>query len=199
MTELAHRDLALPVGSIGSRASGWWGAWFLLISEASLFAYLFFAYFYYSIQPQAEWVPGHRPSFLYSAPQSALVLIGCATAWLAQRAAVRGQATELLLALAGTLVLGAGFIALQFLDWFSKDFTFASSAYGSIYYTIGGFHLAHFVVGWLIFLLLLAWSALGYVDPVRHLPITVGALYWYFLAVTWLAVFFVLDVTPYLT
>ncbi len=37
---------ALPMGAIGASASGWWGACFLMISEAFLFAYLFFSYFY---------------------------------------------------------------------------------------------------------------------------------------------------------
>lgn len=196
---LADIDRPLLVGSIGYRASGWWGAWFLVLSEASIFAYLFFAYFYYSVQPQAEWVPGERPSFTYTAPQCAVILVGCASAWWANRSARRGERLMLLLALGATIVLGAGFIALQFLDWSDKPFTFASSAYSSIYFTTGGFHLAHVVVGWIAFVMLFVWSALGYFDPVRHVPITIGAFYWYFLAVVWLAVFFVLNVTPYLT
>ena len=90
------------------------------------------------------------------------------------------------------------FIVLQFLDWHDKPFTLATSTYSSIYFTIGGFHLAHVVAGLLIFAVLLIWTALGYFDAVRHVPITVGTLYWYFLAAVWLAVFFVLYITPYL-
>jgi heme/copper-type cytochrome/quinol oxidase subunit 3 len=193
----AVRRPPLPVGAIGYRASGWWGACFLVLSEASIFAYLFFAYFYYSIQPQAMWAPS-PPDFTYSAPQSAVILIGCATAWWADRAAARGERLQVLLGLAATIVLATGFVALQFLDWYSKPFTFAASAYSSIYFTIGGFHLAHVVVGWIAFVCLLVWTLLGYFDPVRHAPITIGALYWYFLAIVWLAVFFVLYGTPYL-
>lgn len=197
--ELAHRGQALPVGSIGNRASGWWGACFLVISEASIFAYLFFSYFYYSIQPQAAWVSGTLPSFTYSAPQSVIMLVGCATAWWANRAAATGRRGPLLLALLVTLLLASGFIALEFLEWSSQPFSFASSAYSSIYFAVSGFHLAHVVVGWLIFLFLVVWTVLGYFDAARHLPITVGALYWYFLASVWLAVFFVLYGTPYLS
>lgn len=196
---LAGRRQPLPVGSIGYRSSGWWGACFLILSEASFFAYLFFTYFYYAIQPQAPWVPGGPPSFTYSAPQSAVILVGCATAWWAGRSASRGERARALLALAATIVLGAGFIALQLIEWHSKPFSLSSSAYSSIYFTIGGFHLAHVVVGWIMFVVLFVWTALGYFDAIRHAPITIGALYWYFLAVVWLAVFFVLYVTPYLT
>jgi cytochrome c oxidase subunit III len=188
----------LPVGSIGYRASGWWGACFLVLSEASLFAYLFFAYFYYSIQPHGQWLPGGLPDFTYSAPQSGLILIGCATAWWANRSALRNERISSIIALAATVVIGAGFIALQFVEWHSKPFTLASGAYGSIFFTIGGVHLAHVVVGWIAFVMLLIWTMLGYFDTARHVPVTVGALYWYFLAVSWLAVFFVLYGTPYL-
>jgi heme/copper-type cytochrome/quinol oxidase subunit 3 len=72
----------------------------------------------------------------------------------------------------------------------------ASSAFGSNYFVISGFHLAHFVVGWLIFVVLLLWTWLGYFDSVRHVPILIGTLYWYFLTVIWIAVFFVLYCTP---
>jgi cytochrome c oxidase subunit 3 len=44
----------------------------------------------------------------------------------------------------------------------------------------------------------LTWSAAGYLGPVRHVPVTVTAIYWYFLAATWAALFFTLYITPYL-
>lgn len=197
MTEiLAHRDRPLPVGSIGYMSTGWAAAIFLLISEASIFAYLFFAYFYFSVQPDYRWPPGSPPTFAYSAPQTVIVLIGAATAWWANRLANRGAMARVIIALAITSALGAVFIALQFADWFAEPFSMSASAYGSNYFVISGFHLAHFVVGWVMFLVLLLWTWLGYFDSVRHVPIMVGALYWYFLAATWITVFFVLYCTP---
>lgn len=188
---------SLPIGSIGTSASGWWGAWFLIISDSMIFAYLFFGYFWCSVQPQAHWVPSGPPSFIYSAPQCAAVLTGCGSAWFAQRSIIRNELPRALIALGITVILGAIFIALQFLDWSSKSFGLASSTYSSIYFLITGTHLAHFVVGLVMFIILFAWTALGYFDRIRHVPISVGALYWYFLAATWLSVFFVINVTPY--
>jgi cytochrome c oxidase subunit III len=197
--QLAYCDRSLPVGAVGYRASGWWGACFLLLSEASIFAYLFFAYFYYSVQPQAEWVPGHHVSLAYVGPQLAVMVLGSLAAWWSSRAALRGERPQLLAAVAILALLSAAYIALCFADWFSKPFGFADSPYTSIYFTISGFHLAHVVVGFVMFLLLFVWTLLGYFDAVRHVPITIGALYWYFLAIIYAAVFFVLDITPYLT
>ncbi|MFO1533596.1 MAG: hypothetical protein ABR562_07900, partial [Thermoplasmatota archaeon] len=48
---LSAKRPPLPMGSIGLRSSGFWGMVFLVLSEASLFAYLFFSYFYFSVQP----------------------------------------------------------------------------------------------------------------------------------------------------
>jgi heme/copper-type cytochrome/quinol oxidase subunit 3 len=188
---------ALPMGSIGASASGWWGAWILMLSEATLFAYLFFSYFYFSIQPPANWIPGGPPSFLYPGIQTGLVLAGCASAWFAHRSIRLGQQFPALLGLGVTLLICSGFIAVQFLDWFQKPFPFAQSTYSSEYYLITVTHLAHVVVGWVILLVVSVWTALGYFDGVRHVPVAISALYWYFIAIIWLAVFFVLTCTPH--
>jgi cytochrome c oxidase subunit III len=189
----------LPVGSIGLRASGMWGVVLLILSETSIFAYLFFSYFYFSVQPHSgQWPPSGPPAFTYSAPQTAAALAACVTAWWANRSVMRASRLGLLLGLALTLLLSLVFIALQFLDWHSKPFGLATDPYSSFYFVIGGVHLAHVVVGVVMLTAVLAWSLLGYFGPVRHVPITVAALYWYFVAAVWLGVFFTLFISPHL-
>jgi cytochrome c oxidase subunit III len=189
----------LPMGSIGRRSSGYWGAVFLVLSEASIFAYLFFAYFYFAVQPHpGPWPPSGPPSFTYSAPQCGVILAACVAVWWANRSAAAGSRLGLLAGLFLTLVLGAGFVALQFIDWYDKPFALATDPYSSFYYVISGVHLAHVVVGIIMAAIALVWSMLGYFGPVRHAPVTVTAFYWYFLAITWLGVFFTLNCTPYL-
>lgn len=187
----------LPMGSIGTSASGWWGAWILMLSEATLFAYLFFTYFYFSIQPPANWIPGRPPSFLYPGIQTGLALGGCISAWFAHRSIRLGQRLLALIGLGVTILFCSGFIGVQFLDWFSKPFPFSQSTYSSIYFLITGTHLAHVVVGWLMLLMVFLWTALGYFDGVRHVPIAIAAIYWYFIAIIWIAVFFTLTCSPY--
>jgi heme/copper-type cytochrome/quinol oxidase subunit 3 len=188
---------ALPVGAIGTSASGWWGAWFLILSEATLFAYEIFSYFYYSIQPPANWVPSELPSFLYPGIQTGLVILGCASMWFAHRAIRLGQQLFALFGIGITFILCSGFIAAQFLDWSDKSFTFSESTYSSEYYLISGTHLAHVVVGWFMLLAVFVWTALGCFDNVRHVPVAIMAIYWYFVAVIWIWVFFTLTCTPY--
>lgn len=191
---------ALPVGSVGLRSSGFWGVVFLVISEASLFAYALFGYFYVAVQPHpGPWPPGGPPSLVYAVPQTIALLLGSASAWWADRSATAGRRSGVLLGLAVALVLGLAFAALQLLDWFDKPFSLATDAYSSLYFTLGGFHLAHEVVGVIMLAAVLVWSALGYFGPLRHVPVTVTAFYWYFVTVIWLALFFALYITPYLS
>lgn len=188
----------LPMGSIGRRASGTWGVVFLGISESTVFAYLAFAYFYFSSQPHyGPWPPDGPPNWFYPGLQTALVLAGCLTTWGANRAVARGARLGLLLGLTASLLLALGFVTLQFLDWYHKSYGFATDPYSSFYFVISGFHLAHVVVAVLMFAAVLAWSALGYFGPVRHTPVKVAAIYWYFVTIMWLVVLFTLDVTPY--
>lgn len=191
---------SLPIGSIGRAASGYWGAVFLVLSEASIFAYLYFAYFYFSVQPHSgPWPPSGPPSFTYAAPQTVVVLLACAAIWWADRSAGLADPAGVLIGLVLALLLGAGFVALQFLDWYDKPFSLATDPYSSLYFVITGVHLAHLVLGIIMAGTVLLWFAFGYLGPVRHAPITVTALYWYFLALIWLTLFFTINITPYLS
>lgn len=199
MADVFPNRPVLAVGSTGRYASGLWGAVFLLLSESTIFAYLFFSYFYFSSQPQnGPWPPDGPPNWFYPGLQTAVVLLGCLSAWWSDRSARRGASGGMLGGLAATLILAIGFTVLQLLDWADKSFGFATDAYSSFYYVIGGFHLAHVVVGVVILAVVLLWSALGYFGPRRHVPVTVAAYYWYFVAIIWLGVLFTLDITPYM-
>jgi heme/copper-type cytochrome/quinol oxidase subunit 3 len=97
-----------------------------------------------------------------------------------------------------TLLLGAVFVGVQLVEWAGKPFHFNQTTYSALYFTITGFHLAHVVVGMIVLLVLLVWSLLGYFDRRRNAPVAIGAVYWHFVDVVWLAVFFTIYVTPYL-
>jgi cytochrome c oxidase subunit 1/cytochrome c oxidase subunit I+III len=95
-----------------------------------------------SVQPQyGPWPPSGPPSFLYAAPQSAVMLLGSAGLWWADRSAARGERLMVLLGLLASLILALGFIALQFLDWGAKPYSLATDAYSSLYFVITGVHL----------------------------------------------------------
>ncbi|MDQ2803436.1 MAG: cytochrome c oxidase subunit 3 [Pseudomonadota bacterium] len=193
---MAEAAAPLRVGGGGRSSLGWWGMICVVATEGSLFVYLLFSYFYVNVQRGADW-PAGRPSLTYALPAVVALVVSSAAVWWAERGARRGMRRDLLLGLALAILLGVIFVVLQALDWGRGETTSQASTYGSLFYTITGFHLAHLVAGLLLLLPILFWSALGYFDARRHEPVLIGALYWYFVVVVGVAVFLVLDISPY--
>jgi cytochrome c oxidase subunit III len=188
----------LPVGSPGRKSSGWFGMMTLIVTEASLFVYLLFSYFYFALWSSSRFLPKDLPKFGLSAPDTVILLLSSVVVWWGEKGARKGNRRQLSLGLLGGIGLGAVFVGVQLLEWAGKPYRFNSSTYSSLYFTITGFHLVHVVVGMLVLLVLLVWSLLGYFDSKRYAPVAIGAIYWHFVDVVWLAVFFTIYVTPYL-
>jgi heme/copper-type cytochrome/quinol oxidase subunit 3 len=188
----------LPVGSVGRLSSGWWGMWCVLGTEAALFAYLLFSYFYVGAQAHAPWPDGGPPKLHLAIPGTIILIGGSATVWWGERGVMRGRPTQLRIGLAATLVLGAIFLGMQLKEWHDKPFSLTKDAYSSLFFTITGFHMAHVVAGLLMLAALLAWSLLGYFDQRRHSALSIGALYWHFVTAVWIVVFGCLYVAPHL-
>ena len=201
-TDVPGRRLTIErmfIGSIGRRASGWWGMVTLIATEASLFAYLLFSYYYFAVQYGRPWLPAELPSFRLSAPNTVILILSSVAVWFAEHGIRHNRRGRLVLGLLVGLILGVVFVGIQIREWLDKPFTYASHAYGSLYFTVTGFHMAHVVVGLVVLLALLVWSALGYFDRERLAPVTIGAIYWHFVDAVWLTVFFTFYITPYLS
>jgi heme/copper-type cytochrome/quinol oxidase subunit 3 len=188
----------LPVGSPGHKAGGWFGMMTLIVTEASLFLYLLFSYYYFALWGNGAFVPSPLPKFELALPDTAILLLSSLTVWWGERGTRKSSRRQIALGLIATIVLGAVFVAIQLIEWAQKPFHFNSSAYSALYFTVTGFHMVHVVVGLIILASLLVWDWLGYFDRRRHAPFAIGAVYWHFVDVVWLAVFFTIYVTPHL-
>lgn len=192
-----NREIA--IGPVGRNSLGWWGVLAFIASEAALFGYLFFSYYYYAVQIGPLWYPlHHRPHFIYSLPAVICLILSVVPAWLAEAGARKSRTGRLILGLGLTILLGLFFIGLQMVEWKSLSFTIASDEYGSIFFVIEGIHLAHLCVGVLALLMVLLWSVFGYFDERRTAPVVVVTAYWYFVVTVAIFQFCILYVTPYL-
>jgi cytochrome c oxidase subunit 3 len=197
MSEESLRGIVLPVGSLGRKSSGWYGVWTLVLTEAAIFAYLLFSYFYLASHAGTDWPLGGMPSLRLAAPNTIILLMSSAALlWAERSGARRALRSRLLCGIAVALVLGSVFVAIQLVEWHNKSFTFHSGTYGSVYFVVTGFHLVHVVVGLLMLLTLLIWAIRGYFDREHHSALTIGAIYWHFVDVVWLIVFGALYLTP---
>lgn len=201
MPESALFDLTapLPVGSKGRLSSGWWGMWAVIGTEVALFAYLFFSYFYIAAQVHGAWPPDGPPKLQIAVLDTVILVAGSVSMGWGERGIRAGRRRQLLIGTGATLVLGIIFFALQLLEWHAKPFSIHSSVYGSLYFTVTGFHMAHVLVGLVILGVLFVWTLLGYFDERRHSGLSIGVIYWHFVTAVWFAVFTTFYVTPYLS
>lgn len=197
MSEVVHVP-PLPVGPVGRIGLGWWGMLCVIATEAALFAYLLFAYFYYAVQLTGNWLPERLPSLHYALPGVILLVISGGAVWIAEHGVRRGREKPLSFGLAVALLLGISFAVLQSLDWEHEAFTLRSGPFGSSFFTLTGLHFVHVVVGLIALLMVLIWSFLQYFDNVRNAPVLIAAAYWYFVVVIGVIVFLALYVLPHL-
>ncbi|MBK4736597.1 cytochrome c oxidase subunit 3 [Noviherbaspirillum pedocola] len=188
----------LPVGSVGHRASGWWGMWTVIATEASLFAYLLFSYAYLASQAHGGFVP-EAPKFRLAGPNTVLLIASSFVLYWGESGIKKGKRGRLMAALALTFVMGAAFVGIQLIEWKGKTYGPSTDAYASSYFITTGFHMAHVVGGLLVIAVLFLWAAIGKFSHERHAAVSIGALYWHFVDVVWLAVFATFYVSPYLT
>ena len=120
---------ALPVGAIDTRATGWGAMIFVVFTEAALFAYMLFSYYYIAVQPHApNTLPeGGLPDLTLALPNTVILLLSSgAVAW-AQFNIEKNDKRHLVWGLGIAAVLGMIFLIVQYFEWSAKPFALASS------------------------------------------------------------------------
>lgn len=197
MAETLDLDRSLPVGELRTNSTAWLGVLCLIATEGSLFAYLLFSYAYAVTQHGTGWLPTLRPSFSHSLPGSIVLVSSSFVAMWGERGIRADNRRQAMLGLGGAAMMGIAFVVIELLEWHGEPFSLSSRGYGSFFFTITGFHLAHVVVGAVALTAVTVWSALGYFGPRRHAHISNAVTYWHFVDVVWLFVFSAFYLAPY--
>lgn len=194
----AANPYVLPINPAERRNPGWWAMVLIIVTEAMLFAYLLFAYFYLGSMANTPWPPGGPPALKLVVPNTIILLASSGTMWWGESGIRAGSQVRLRLGLLITLILGVVFLAIQGIEYSRKDFTLQSNAYGSLFFTITGFHGAHVFVGLLFNIVVQLRAWLGHFTAERHLAVTNAAMYWHFVDAVWLVVFVSLYLAPHI-
>jgi heme/copper-type cytochrome/quinol oxidase subunit 3 len=155
----------LPVGPIRRHGVGWWGAGTLIASEAALFAYLLFSYYYLGATNPTGWLLEPAPSLKLPLPNTLLLLASSGAAWFGERGILTLNRAQALAGFGLAFLMGTGFAAVQVLEWRGKSYGIGLSSYSSLYFVTTGFHMAHVLVGLLVLAALVLWTALDYFSP----------------------------------
>jgi heme/copper-type cytochrome/quinol oxidase subunit 3 len=192
----------LPATANGPDAFGWWGMLGLITTEALLFSGLIASYFYLRFRAG----PHNWPPRGIAPPDLVLPLIMTVILWsssipvhYADRAIRRGNQRGLRLGLFAGFLLGATFLAIQLaVEWPQtlKLFKPQTNAYGSLFFTLTGFHGFHVFVGLAISVFIQVRAGQGAFDRHRHLMVQNFAMYWHFVDAVWALILFTVYLSP---
>ncbi len=165
-----------------------------LSSELMFFSALFAMY--YTIREVQVGGGGHWPppnvllDLKTAAPFTTILVLSSVTCQLGVFAAEKGDVYGLRRWFVYTFVMGAVFLSGETYEFFvHNDFSWASHAYGSIYYLMTGFHALHVLGGLIAFVLMLGRTTFGPFNEDQATSAIVVSYYWHFVDVVWVAVF----------
>ncbi len=159
-----------------------------LASDLMFFAALFAAY--YDLRAnRAQWPPAGVHLDAVEATVGTLLLgISSVVMVLATRAMDRGANGAARWWTGTAIVAAASFVGLSLHGYAQNGFTPATNSYGSIYYTLTGFHLLHVAIG----IGILAALLIGMRSPALRSRHRQGAeamtYYWHFVFIVWIGI-----------
>lgn len=189
----------LPTEITGGRSPGFWGMLLFIATEATLFGSLLSAYFYIA-SGSASWPPDGiaKPEIPLALINTIILICSSIPIFWADRGIRKGNGRQLRIGFALTFILGVIFLGIQAYEYTELEFTITTNAYGSLFYTITGFHFLHVTLGVLmnLYIQLRAW--LGHFSAKHRLAVQNVAIYWHFVDVAWIFIFLSLYVSPHL-
>ncbi len=121
------------------RGVGWWGVGTLVASEAALFSYLLFAYFYTGATARHGWVLERTPEpAAWRCPTRCCCWPRAPSPGGANGAFSSERRAQALLGFGLAFLMGTVFALVQCYEWHTKPFSFGTSSYGSLYFLTTG-------------------------------------------------------------
>jgi cytochrome c oxidase subunit 3 len=197
---MQDEDPELAVGHVkgGGMDTALLGMMLFIASEVMFFAALFAAYF--NTKATLPVFPPEGTEFIdpIGLPLFVTILL-VASSFTMQWATGRiraGDRTGLNRGIAITLVLGLIFLFLQLYDYYvlitHDDFSISSGVYGTLFFTMTGFHGAHVFGGVVGIAIILLRGVAGQFSAKHHVAVEAVSAYWHFVDVVWIFLFPVL-------
>ena len=184
-TEVARRETGMPTPMVGMLL--------FIASEVMFFGGLFAAYFNARASFVGEWRPpaGAEPLDIFpiALPITLILISSSFTMQFAVWAIRRGDQRSMRLWTGVTLLLGVIFLAGQLYDYSVLGFGISDGVFGTVFYTLTGFHGAHVFGGTIGLTILLARGMQGQFSARNHVAVEAVSMYWHFVDVVWIALF----------
>ncbi|HZD01207.1 MAG TPA: heme-copper oxidase subunit III [Actinomycetes bacterium] len=193
-TDAALHDHAVPGQRPGGISSSLLGMVLFIASEVMFFGGLFGAYF--TIRAATSPWPPEGTAELdprYAGMLTAVLVTSSVFMQLAVYAIRRGDQRWLVRWLTVTLLFGVVFLGMQGYDYYTlgvhENFRLSSGVFGSLFYTMTGFHGAHVFGGAAFISIVLMRARSGQFTARYHDTVEMASYYWHFVDVVWLGLF----------
>lgn len=186
LTRQPHRQHPLYTGII-----------VLLLIESTVIVAFISSYLYLASR-SATWRPAGAgaPDLLLPTISVGLLLASAAAMYKGSAEINKRNQKGLAFWVAAAVLLDCIVLVLRFLQFRQFDVPHDGSAYGSILWTLSGFHFLHVssaIVGSAV-IAGFAWA--GYFTKERQIGVIVDTLYWYFVSLAWIPLYLVLYWLP---
>ena len=188
----------LPDQGFRHHAPFWWGNAIVITLEGAGLAVLVFAYFYIW-RNFDTWPPtGTKvPDLGISTINVVVLVVGILPMWHVAHLALRFERPRLLgLWLLVCVLFGFTAAILRVLEFRGVHTRWNSNAYGTIVWAILLVHFAHIIAATLETLVLGILMLRGPVKDLHFVDITVNAIYWYFVALSWVGLYVIALLGP---
>ena len=167
-----------------------------ILSEVFFFVSFFWAFYDAALAPNIElgmvWPPkGIVPLAVYSVPLLNTIILlsrGITVTW-AHHSLINNFFNKSVVSLFLTVILGAYFLCMQYLEYAEAQFAISDGVYGRTFFMATGFHGMHVMVG----ALFLSYSLFNLLRSKllynHHFSFEAAAWYWHFVDVVWLILF----------
>lgn len=195
--ETQGNTLHLPRYVQGNRSLQWWGVFFVVVIELTIFATLFSSYFYLRAAVE-QWPPDGigLPEMGLPLVATFVLLVGVWFARDSVRSIRRNDEAGLQRNLAILILIGLVYIALRTVEFDGATHGFTTNAYSSIFWTVVWFHVAHVIGSILMAGALFVAARQGHFHGEKSTAIEGNAQLWTFGAAVNIAVFVVLYLSP---
>ncbi|CAL8480666.1 membrane protein of unknown function (plasmid) [Caballeronia sp. S22] len=183
---------ALPTFAFSHRSLMWWSTMGLMLIEGTVFAIAVMMYFYLRTRAPSWPMAADAPRLLWGTLNMGVLLASLWPNQLAKNAAERGDRAKAALWLAICLAASLAFLAIRGFEFAALNVSWYTNAYGSAVWLLLGLHTTHLITDTVDTAVLAVLLFTGPVEGKRLVDVTENALYWYFVALSWLPIYLVI-------
>jgi heme/copper-type cytochrome/quinol oxidase subunit 3 len=200
MSEQRVLDVSsLPESTVDSRALIWWGNLGMMTIEGTLFA-MTIATFLYLRTANLDWPPATvpKPDLLWPTINLILLLLSGIPALIADRAAAHQNKRRAMAGMGLVILAGIAVAVIRSWNMAHIGYTWSDHAFGSIVWVVVGLHSFHLIGATAENTMLMIYAALRPMTKKRFLDFRCGAVYWYFVILSWLPFYFLIFIQPWM-